>query len=227
MSGENKIVFLGDYIDYGPQSREVLESIMHLQKKYGVNKVVVLLGNHEKDFLDWLEEYENFNGHLAKTNTYSKCEWLQQEQDCDYETLKSFLSPEHWKTFSSIEHILSWDSRNAEAVGLLLEDADQLFEEVCDYKEIHDSVAGKNYDLVLCHYPIFSWKRMGKGSILLYGHTHDSEEDTYYQKCISDMVNNDCRHVYKTEVRAINVGCMKLWINYEPKSLKEILEYDY
>jgi len=32
----------------------------------------------------------------------------------------------------------------------------QLFADMCDYKEIHDSVKGKNYDLVLCHYPIFS-----------------------------------------------------------------------
>lgn len=38
------------------------------------------------------------------------------------------------------------------------------------------------------------------------------------------MVDNDCRHVYKTEVKAFNVGCMKPWINYEPKSLKEIME---
>ncbi|MBQ2882956.1 MAG: metallophosphoesterase [Alphaproteobacteria bacterium] len=126
LSGENKIVFLGDYIDYGPQSREVLESIMHLQKKYGANKVVVLLGNHEKDFLDWLTEYEDINIHIAKIDTYSKCEWLQQERDCDYETLKSFLSQEHWKAFSATEHILSWDSRNAEAVRLLLEDADEI-----------------------------------------------------------------------------------------------------
>ena len=100
----------------------------------------------------------------------------------------------------------------------------QLFEEVCDYREIHDSVDGKNYDLVLCHYPIFSWKKMGKGSILLYGHTHKSEEDDYYQRCLNDMINNDCRHVYKTEVKAINVGCMKPWIDYEPRTLTEILE---
>lgn len=100
----------------------------------------------------------------------------------------------------------------------------QLFEEVCDYKEIHDSVDAKNYELILSHYPIFSWKKMGKGSILLYGHTHDSEEDKYYQKCLVDMINNDCRHVYKTKVRAINVGCMKAWMNYEPRSLKEIME---
>ena len=66
---------------------------------------------------------------------------------------------------------------------------------------------------------------MGKGAVLLYGHTHNSEEDNYYQNCLADMINNDCRHVYKTEVKALNVGCMKTWINYEPKSLKEILEY--
>jgi len=47
----------------------------------------------------------------------------------------------------------------------------QLFHEVCDYKEIHDVADGKNYDLVLCHYPIFSWKKMGNGAILFYGHT--------------------------------------------------------
>lgn len=100
----------------------------------------------------------------------------------------------------------------------------QLFEEVCDYKEIHDSVDAKNYELILSHYPIFSWKKMGKGSILMYGHTHDSEEDKYYQRCLADMVNNDCRHVYKTKVMALNVGCMKAWINYEPRTLKEIME---
>lgn len=100
----------------------------------------------------------------------------------------------------------------------------QLFEEVCDYKEIHDSVDAKNYELILSHYPIFSWKKMGKGSVLLYGHTHDSEEDKYYQKCLANMVNNDCRHVYKTKVRALNVGCMKAWMNYEPRTLKEIME---
>ena len=63
-----------------------------------------------------------------------------------------------------------------------------------------------------------------KFTILLYGHTHNSEEDAYYQKCLADMVNNDCRHVYKKEVKAVNVGCMKPWINYEPRTLGEILQ---
>lgn len=100
----------------------------------------------------------------------------------------------------------------------------QLFAEVCDYKEIHDYIDENNYDLVLSHYPIFSWKKMGKGSILLYGHTHNSAEDDYYQRCLSEMISNDCGQVYKTEVMALNVGCMKPWINYEPRTLKEIID---
>ena len=38
------------------------------------------------------------------------------------------------------------------------------------------------------------------------------------------MINNDCGQVYKTEVMALNVGCMKPWINYEPRTLKEIID---
>lgn len=68
-------------------------------------------------------------------------------------------------------------------------------------------------------------RRMGKGFILLYGHTHDSNEDTYYQSCLMKMVESDCQHVYKTEVKAINVGCMKPWMNYEPRTLTELLSY--
>ena len=38
------------------------------------------------------------------------------------------------------------------------------------------------------------------------------------------MINNDCGQVHKTEVMALNVGCMKPWINYEPRTLKEIID---
>ena len=30
----------------------------------------------------------------------------------------------------------------------------QLFDEICDYKEISDTLDGRNEKLVLCHYPI-------------------------------------------------------------------------
>ena len=98
----------------------------------------------------------------------------------------------------------------------------QLYEEICDYKEIQDGIDGKQYHLVLFHYPIFSWKNMGHGTILLYGHTHDSMEDTYYQECLRKMAEEECsRHIYECRPQAYNVP----WMNYEPRSLKEILSF--
>lgn len=46
LSGDNKIVLLGDYV-HGPDSYGVLKKIMHLQNKYGTDKVIALIGNHE------------------------------------------------------------------------------------------------------------------------------------------------------------------------------------
>ncbi|WP_242961992.1 metallophosphoesterase family protein [Pseudobutyrivibrio ruminis] len=99
----------------------------------------------------------------------------------------------------------------------------QLFSEICDYKEVHDSFDGKNYDLVLSHYPIYSWKNMGRGWIHLYGHTHNSIEDDMYLKALSDMKIN-CGHLHDNNPVAVNVGCMKPWMGYEPRTLREILE---
>ncbi|MDE6111405.1 MAG: metallophosphoesterase, partial [Eubacterium sp.] len=51
----DKLIFLGDYIDGGPHSRQTLEYLYKLQERFPYN-VVVLKGNHEELFLQWLEE---------------------------------------------------------------------------------------------------------------------------------------------------------------------------
>ena len=48
LSGKNQLILLGDYIDYGPDGRAVLEKVRALQEKYGSEKVIALMGNHEK-----------------------------------------------------------------------------------------------------------------------------------------------------------------------------------
>ncbi|MCC8045375.1 MAG: metallophosphoesterase family protein [Clostridiales bacterium] len=100
----------------------------------------------------------------------------------------------------------------------------QIFAEVCDYKELSDSFEGKNYKLVLSHYPLLMWNGQRKGVILLYGHTHTSQEDTYFQKCLSAFLY-DPKYIREDEKRgmAINVGCMHAYMGYEPRCLKELL----
>ncbi len=51
LSGDNKLVLLGDYI-HGPDSCGVLDKVMRLQRKYGSDKVIALMGNHEEAALN-------------------------------------------------------------------------------------------------------------------------------------------------------------------------------
>lgn len=48
---EDMIILLGDYIDRGPASKQVVSEIIALKKSH---RVIALLGNHEKMFLDLL-----------------------------------------------------------------------------------------------------------------------------------------------------------------------------
>ena len=68
---------------------------------------------------------------------------------------------------------------------------------------------------------------MSRGTILLYGHTHNSPEDDYFQKCLAEMKDNDCRHIGDSVIQAYNVGCMKPWMDYEPRSLQEIIKMKF
>jgi len=45
---DTKLVLLGDYIHGGGDSKGVLDRIIGLQRKYGSDKVIALLGNHEE-----------------------------------------------------------------------------------------------------------------------------------------------------------------------------------
>lgn len=84
------------------------------------------MGNHEKALLDWLEEYADVNRHIGSVEQYRSREWLASDADGDYETLHSFLKEEHFQEFLEKEAHLSEDSRNAEAVRLMFEDAGDL-----------------------------------------------------------------------------------------------------
>lgn len=101
LSGKNQLILLGDYIDYGPDGRAVLEKVRALQEKYGSEKVIALMGNHEKALLDWLEEYADVNRHIGSVEQYRSraCAYFKangfrtlpdlKKLDAEYQTLSS------------------------------------------------------------------------------------------------------------------------------------------
>lgn len=109
-----------------------------------------------------------------------------------------------------------------------------LFDEIIDYKEITDCFDGKAHKLVLSHYPIFSWNGCYKDTTLLYGHTHSNFDDKIFQDSLSmlrdsvDKINEQHGENVKFKARpyAYNVGVMIPYMNYRPRTLKEILVGD-
>lgn len=82
LSGKNQLILLGDYIDYGPDGRAVLEKVRALQEKYSSEKVIALMGNHEKALLDWLEEYADVNRHIGSVEQYrSRNGWHRMQME--------------------------------------------------------------------------------------------------------------------------------------------------
>ena len=81
--GEGKLIFLGDYVDRGKYSFEVIETIKDLQKKYGNDKVIALLGNHEDSLLDayetniYTDEQRGTLKSYKKNNANLDVEWLE------------------------------------------------------------------------------------------------------------------------------------------------------
>ncbi len=68
-AGKDKLILLGDYIDRGPESYKVLRKVYDIQQECGAEQVIVLRGNHEEWFVeflekknrDWIGEDENLN----------------------------------------------------------------------------------------------------------------------------------------------------------------------
>lgn len=51
LSGDDLVIFMGDYIDRGPDSRGVIECLIEFTRNFG--STIFLRGNHEDMLLDW------------------------------------------------------------------------------------------------------------------------------------------------------------------------------
>lgn len=89
------------------------------------------------------------------------------------------------------------------------------FEEITDYKDI--KLPNGKY-LILCHYPIPCFKNHLRGSYHFYGHVHNSKEWEIMEKTRKMIVEE-----FGQPCNMFNVGCMMEYMNYTPRTFKEIV----
>ena len=101
----DKIVFLGDYIDRGPDSRAVVSFLIELNDRLSENKLVFLKGNHEDMLLSYLElsgqhgKMFLLNGGIATVESYG----IPAEESSPAR-FSAALPPDHLAFYQRLEH---------------------------------------------------------------------------------------------------------------------------
>jgi len=100
ITDNDSIIFLGDYIDRGPHSFEVIDFLLDLQKKYNT---IYLTGNHESMFLNYLQGKDislyMYNGGQATIYSYIEIMGslrLPENHKAFYNNLKLYYETENF-----------------------------------------------------------------------------------------------------------------------------------
>ena len=88
----DRLVFVGDYVDRGPDSRGVVDTLLELQKEW---PCIFLIGNHESMFLDFLgwKRTEYFGGDAFLMNGGDRTLASYGYFDSEEPDVKSFSFP--------------------------------------------------------------------------------------------------------------------------------------
>nr|WP_249435662.1 metallophosphoesterase [Paenibacillus sp. Marseille-Q4541] len=91
--GSDNLILLGDYVDRGIKSRQVVEQVKTLHEEHGV---VILKGNHDQMFVDAMLNGEDElwlnNGAYQTVESYCGFDFFEEQFDWDtYEKAKEFI----------------------------------------------------------------------------------------------------------------------------------------
>lgn len=84
-----------------------------------------------------------------------------------------------------------------------------------------ETIKDGDTNIVLCHYPIAHWRNADYGYVHLYGHIHTGRDYEPFKEYTAKM---KAREIPKGTIpyECYNVGCMMPYMNYTPRTLKEI-----
>ena len=92
-----------------------------------------------------------------------------------------------------------------------------LWESIKPYDELHDG----DKLVILSHYPLMFYKAQKFGSVMLYGHVHQSSWWRTIQKWQEEQLSIGVPSCL------INVGCMMDYMAYTPRTLCELLAHTH
>lgn len=109
--GKDQLVFLGDYIDRGPKTPELIDYLIE-QKEIHKDRIVLLSGNHEQMFLNAIKQSPTSNKYLFWMNNggaqtlSAYLDRANQHLDNPYELIrtrvKDFIPKNHIEFFNSL-----------------------------------------------------------------------------------------------------------------------------
>lgn len=80
IKNSDMLIFLGDYIDRGPDSKKVISFVRQLQQES--DNVIALMGNHEKMCIDYLKHEDScwaFNGKNSTVASYGCLDFMSDD----------------------------------------------------------------------------------------------------------------------------------------------------
>lgn len=139
-------IFLGDYIDRGPSSFEVIEFLIDLSHKHNT---IFLTGNHEDMFIRFVTKGDNYNNYIRNGGGYTIKSYIKNQND--------FIVPESHRLFyNSLKLYYENDDFIAVHAGL--------------NPDINIMSEQKRYDMIWIREDFYKYP--GKwGKTIIFGHT--------------------------------------------------------
>jgi len=189
---KNQVIFLGDYVDRGKQSKENIDYLLDMKEKYPSN-LVLLMGNHEftklpflpADFWDSLpskekQSYENLLEKLPLAVSLGKI--IALHGALPYANANINKIP---KTYNEDFYAIIWGDFVEKKAGVMFEDEDGRPKFGSDWFNENMKALGKN--------------------VLIRGHDYHVPEKMYEDRCLTLFTTNSYNNSKRTIPRRIAV----------------------
>ncbi len=184
-SEKDILVFLGDYIDRGDQSKEVVDYLIELKKQWP--STVFLLGNHEQMLQEFLGG-ENINPFLVNGGKKTLDSYFGDNRLVSSQDPRTIFPSNHLEFFNSLSPYFEWEDYIFVHAGLR-EGISLENQELFDLLWIREEFYFSKYDF---------------GKTVIFGHTPFQKPFIYQNK-----IGIDTGAAYGNKLTCIELPAMK------------------